>query len=245
MARRAPRQAGKPASRRGTHLASSRWRAGQREKPFPGPQSRTSPAGGRGGRWRAQKPPVYGETALATYEWLDSIATDHVVDLGLSNTKLGSPPTECTRDEPSAPWLSAVHLDAWSMHAGKASLGKASEGGLELPGLVGSSLLGWMAAVGIARLTSCRLSWRRKGPRWIAVLDTDMTHDELAELLYGRTRDNPYGTSSDKNLTGTTVEEWLSWPDEWSIASHYQTKNGLRKSRLLSCVSSRGSPGCS
>ena len=181
--------------------------------------------------------PVYGETALATYEWLKSIATDNVVDLGLSNPNLGSPPAVCTHDEPSAPRLSSRPLDAWSIYAGKSAQGRKSESGLELLGLKGSSLLGWMAAVGIARLTDCRLCWRRKGPRWIAVLDTDMTYDELAEFLYNRTRENPYGTSSDKNLTKTTVEEWLSWPDQWSIASHYQTKDGLQKSRLLSCGS--------
>ena len=135
-----------------------------------------------------KKVSVYGETARETHEWLASIATDNVVDLGLSNTNLGSPPTKCTRDQPGAPRLSAAHLDAWSIHVGQAAPWRTSEGGLELAGLEGSSLLGWMATVGIARLTGCRLSWRRKGPRWIAVLDSDMTHDLLAEFLRHRTR---------------------------------------------------------
>lgn len=61
----------------------------------------------------AAKPNVYGEAALKTWEWLESIATRGVVDFGIS--ALPAAPQDCTMSQPVAPRLMESHLDAWSM----------------------------------------------------------------------------------------------------------------------------------
>jgi CRISPR-associated endonuclease/helicase Cas3 len=61
----------------------------------------------------AANPKVYGEAALKTWAWLGSIATDGVVNFGIS--ALPSAPQYCTMPQPQAPRLLDAHLDAWSM----------------------------------------------------------------------------------------------------------------------------------
>lgn len=59
------------------------------------------------------KPQVYGEAALTTWEWLQSIAADSIVDFGI--LALPAAPQDCTMYPPQAPRLLDAHLDAWSM----------------------------------------------------------------------------------------------------------------------------------
>lgn len=59
------------------------------------------------------KPKVYGDAALKTWQWLESVATDSVVDFGILS--LPSAPPDCAMTQVEVPRLMDAHMDAWSM----------------------------------------------------------------------------------------------------------------------------------
>jgi len=95
---------------------------------------------------------------------------------------------------------------------------------LSLPALRADNLLGFLAALGVCRLTTCRLAWQRDGPLWCAVLETELSIDDLAEFLLDQCKSNPL--SGLERALKLSVEEWLSLSPEWSAAIGAENAKG-------------------
>lgn len=96
---------------------------------------------------------------------------------------------------------------------------------LVLSALHGSSLLGYLAAIGVSRLTSFRLAWRKSGPTWLATLETTDELCDIADLLLERCLTNPLD-GYEKALK-LTLDEWLSLPPEWAAAVGSEDGDGF------------------
>ena len=55
-----------------------------------------------------------------------------------------------------------------------------------LTGLRADNLLGYLAALGVCRLTDCGLSWTKVGPVEVAALDTESSLDDLTDECWRR-----------------------------------------------------------
>ena len=102
---------------------------------------------------------------------------------------------------------------------------------LSLPGLQASSLLGFLAALGVCRLSGRRLAWRKDGPVWLAVLETGQTVDDLAEALFEACKSNPLA-GLEKSLK-LTPNEWLGLEPEWSAAVGCEDGDGFRVAPII------------
>lgn len=102
-----------------------------------------------------------------------------------------------------------------------------------LAGLRADNLLGFLAGLGVCRLTECGLSWTTVGPVEYAALDTESSLDDLADLLAARCRTPPViAHCSQRNLV-LKAEEWATVPDEWAAAIACQTARRFERSPLL------------
>lgn len=102
---------------------------------------------------------------------------------------------------------------------------------LSLPALRADSLLGYLAALGVCRLTNCRLAWQHTPPLWTAKLETDLTIHELAESLLSQCKSSPL--SGLEVALKLTVDEWLSLTSDWSAAVGTEDKNGFRIAPII------------
>src|SRR5207244_2856865 len=106
-----------------------------------------------------------------------------------------------------------------------------------LAGLRADNLLGYLAALGVCRLTECGLSWAMDSPVEFAALDTELSVDDLVELLAARCSLPPIvAHCSHRNLI-LKIDEWAGIPDEWAAAIACQTVAGFDRSPLLTCGS--------
>ncbi len=102
---------------------------------------------------------------------------------------------------------------------------------LNCPALRADNLLGFLAALGVCRLTNSRLAWQHNGPLWCAALDTDETIDHLAEFLLGRCKANPLDGL--ERALKLTVDQWLSLPPEWSAAIGTERADGFMIAQII------------
>jgi len=176
--------------------------------------------------------PVYGDAAKNTWKWLESLAAEKVVDFGLGNSQLSNAPEETVMQSVDAPPLSSVHMDVWSMTGKVSPVSSAADlEGLELPALRADSLLGYLAALGVSRLSGCALAWKKYGPIWTAVLQTEMDIKDLAELLFDRCSRNPLDGCNHK--LALEIDEWRLLPDEWKPAVGTWGSKGFAVSPLI------------
>jgi hypothetical protein len=106
-----------------------------------------------------------------------------------------------------------------------------------LTGLRADNLLGFLAALGVCRLTECGLSWTNVGPLECAALETERTLDDLVDELVARCRNPPtIAHCSHQNLV-LEREEWATLPDEWAATIACETTKRLARSPLLTCGS--------
>jgi hypothetical protein len=106
-----------------------------------------------------------------------------------------------------------------------------------LTGLRADNLLGYLAALGVCRLTDCSLSWTRVGPVEVAALDTELSLDDLTEFLVARCKKPPVVAHCSHSNLVLEPEEWAALPDEWAATIACQTAKKLARSPLLTCGS--------
>lgn len=106
-----------------------------------------------------------------------------------------------------------------------------------LTGLRADNLLGFLAALGVCRLTECGLSWTTVGPVEFAALDTESSLDDLTDELVARCKKPPVVANCSHSNLVLEPEEWAALPDEWAATIACQTAERLARSPLLTCGS--------